>query len=241
MPAIHNPRDRHSEDTTDSIFDIVDKTGSHHNEEEEEEEEEGIDVNEDDEDDEFMFFDELKADSYSITETNIQIFKKYSHDRKSQQLQKTTTTNGNAEVNTIIDNFLNDYEQDLDVEEEEEEEEGEMVDQAGLDNNEEIKKLEMLLIQEKQNYLIKQQQREIRHLQELLNAQNDLNKKLMRQLHRDDQKVQKKLLPPFTVMRRRNSENEDQEDNVSIVSNDSFIMSEHLISSRSTSLEQVHV
>ena len=195
-----------------------------------------------------MDLDDYKAasDSYSITDTNIQIFKKYNHERKSQQLQETNTDT------SLIDNLLNDYEFDQTVEEVKQvkqvKENKDNLDQAGLESNDEyIKNLEMILIQEKQNYKIKQQQREIKHLQTLLDFQNDLNQHLLKRLnikdnhshhHHHHHSRDQRLLPPFHVM-RSNSQKEDQDENISLVSSDSFIMSEQFTSSRSTSIEQL--
>ncbi|KAK6874717.1 hypothetical protein K6H10_004454 [Candida tropicalis] len=205
-------RDGVSEYTTDSIFDFAYKSENFHDAGDfiddkakddvlQEEEEEEVD-DEEEEDDDFMDLDDYKAasDSYSITDTNIQIFKKYNHERKSQQLQETNTDT------------------------------------------------KMILIQEKQNYKIKQQQREIKHLQTLLDFQNDLNQHLLKRLnikdnhshhHHHHHSRDQRLLPPFHVMRRSNSQKEDQDENISLVSSDSFIMSEQFTSSRSTSIEQL--
>lgn len=252
-------RDGVSEYTTDSIFDFAYKSENFHDAGDfiddkakddvlQEEEEEEVDDEEEDDDD-FMDLDDYKAasDSYSITDTNIQIFKKYNHERKSQQLQETNTDT------SLIDNLLNDYEFDQTVEEVKQvkqvKENKDNLDQAGLESNDEyIKNLEMILIQEKQNYKIKQQQREIKHLQTLLDFQNDLNQHLLKRLnikdnhshhHHHHHSRDQRLLPPFHVMRRSNSQKEDQDENISLVSSDSFIMSEQFTSSRSTSIEQL--
>lgn len=246
-------KSNYNQDTTDSIFDINENsiTPDNYNEYEyddkstnniqykdELEEAEDEAEEEEDDDDEFFFFDDFKGvDSYSITETNIQIFKKYNHEGKFPDESKIF----NDSYTNPIDNLLIDYEQE-EKDNVEDEDDHDEEDQAGLesDSSFEIDNLEMLLIHEKQTYLIKQQEREIKYLQSLLNYQNNL----INQFNHHKQTNQK-LLPPFHVNSHREKNQDD--DKLSLISSnynddeDSFIMSGHLISSRSTSIDQVNI
>lgn len=196
------------------------------------------------------FFD--KESSIFITQADIEIFTKYD------------TSNPNPQSNTFMESFLDVYDgqindhttnqqqlvnlEELQSEQHQQQQQQQennlsLNNQAGLEINDEIYQLELMLIKEKHNYIMKKQQRQINHLQKLLSYQNQINQQLVNQMsanNTDDNSSNNKLLPPFSMNypHKRTNTNTDThididvdiyvDDNKSTVSSADSIMSRNL-------------
>lgn len=185
-----------------------------------------------------------KESSIFLTQADIEIFTK--HD----------ISNPKPPSDTFMESFLDVYEDQInehttnqqqlvDLEELQSEEEDNLSlnNQAGLEINDEIYQLELMLIKEKHNYMMKKQQRQIKHLQKLLNYQSQINQQLVNQMlvnnnnnnnYNNNSDNSDKLLPPFsmTYPHKKPNTNIDIDlyidDNKSTVSSADSIMSRNL-------------
>ncbi|CAI5759262.1 unnamed protein product [Candida verbasci] len=158
-----------------------------------------------------------RESSISLTEAQIQIFQKYN----------------NAKTIRLVENILSDYEG------EEEREKSEVEEKKSESENDEfdIQKLEMMLMNEKNSYLLKRQQREINHLNKLLSYQQGIITKLSKD---HPNAKNQKLLPPFKfeILVKNDVDSLISSDESSIMSTPGNIDESRKISSSSSSIVQ---